>query len=486
MRSLADIGANVTWTAVATRGQRLVLSRFSSTNKDLQHGEFDAEMLSIIEIDTAGRIVAGVLFDPDDIVDAIEELDARYLAGEAAVHSETWSVIVASYAAIRRRELPATTTDFVDVDHRALAPIGPGDLKAYIWSTMELTQNFTTYIEAVHRLSLLGAVLTHVGIGTSDGFDAEWRMVIVAIVEGDRLSRFEIFDETDRDAALARFDELNHQVPQLENAASRAWARQAAAFNRRDLGDFLALTTADCRVEDRRKGLRAMFEGPARVNAAQATFEAPAGWRLDVQPIAIRGAHFALSRTCWRDASEPDQPITVELLALTEVGDGDLIRSTVSFDPDDINGAFAELTARWIASGEVEHPQAIEAHLKILQVLNRHDWDTYRARLADATGVNHRQLGAGATIADFIRSVDTVASLIPNFWVEPTNILRYSVSGAVGDLLAKGTSSDGADVEIPMLMLGLFDGDRLTHLETFDPDQRDLALARFDELTRPT
>jgi hypothetical protein len=37
-----------------------------------------------------------------------------------------------------------------------------------------------------------------------------------------------------------------------------------------------------------------------------------------------------------------------------------------------------------------------------------------------------------------------------------------------------------------MLMLGLFDGDRLTHLETFDPDQRDLALARFDELTRPT
>jgi hypothetical protein len=117
--------------------------------------------------------------------------------------------------------------------------------------------------------------------------------------------------------------------------------------------------------------------------------------------------------------------------------------------------------------------------------LNRHDWDEYTTSLADATYVNHRQLGSGETVGDYIASVTATASLIPNVWVEPAEILKCSASGAVGDMLVKGTSPDGVEVEIPMLMLGLFDGDHLTRFELFDPDQRDLALARFDELNRP-
>ena len=65
------------------------------------------------------------------------------------------------------------------------------------------------YIEAVHRLNNLGAVVTHVANGTSQqGFDAEWRIVNLVTVEGDLINRCEIFDEADLDAALARFDEL--------------------------------------------------------------------------------------------------------------------------------------------------------------------------------------------------------------------------------------------------------------------------------------
>ena len=45
--------------------------------------------------------------------------------------------------------------------------------------------------------------------GTSqEGFDAEWRMITFSTVEGDLISRCEVFDEADLDAALARFDEL--------------------------------------------------------------------------------------------------------------------------------------------------------------------------------------------------------------------------------------------------------------------------------------
>ena len=61
----------------------------------------------VIEIDADERIAAIVVFDLDDIDAAIAELDARYVAGEAAAHAHTWSVIAGAYAAINRHELPA-------------------------------------------------------------------------------------------------------------------------------------------------------------------------------------------------------------------------------------------------------------------------------------------------------------------------------------------------------------------------------------------
>ena len=63
-------------------------------------------MLGVVEINADGQIVAVVSFDLDDINAAFEELDTRYLAGEAAAHSHTWSVIAESYAALNRHELP--------------------------------------------------------------------------------------------------------------------------------------------------------------------------------------------------------------------------------------------------------------------------------------------------------------------------------------------------------------------------------------------
>ena len=58
------------------------------------------------------------MFDLDDIDAAFEELDARYLAGEAAAHAHTWSIIAGAFAALNRRELPADAPDLVSIDHR--------------------------------------------------------------------------------------------------------------------------------------------------------------------------------------------------------------------------------------------------------------------------------------------------------------------------------------------------------------------------------
>ena len=59
------------------------------------------------------------MFDPDDIDAAFEELDARYLAGEAAAAR---GHVVGHHAGITPRSTgancPPTTPDFVNIDHR--------------------------------------------------------------------------------------------------------------------------------------------------------------------------------------------------------------------------------------------------------------------------------------------------------------------------------------------------------------------------------
>jgi hypothetical protein len=160
------------------------------------------------------------------------------------------------------------------------------------------------------------------------------------------------------------------------------------------------------------------------------------------------------------------------------------VRHGVLFDPDDINGAFAELTARWIASGEVAHPEVIEKARQVNEAYNSHDWDAVAAREAGATYVNHRQLVSESpeTIDDHWLSIRTLASLIPDMWVEPAEIFMYSAIGLVSSVVVKGTTAEGTAIELPAVILIVFDGAQVMRMEAFDADQRDLALARFAEL----
>ena len=91
----------------------------------------------------------------------------------------------------------------------------------------------------MHRLSDLGAVTTRAARGTShQGFEAEWRGVDIIRVDGDLVNYGELYDETDIEAALARFDELSRPAPRLENAASQVWQRLNAYFSS---GDWAAM-----------------------------------------------------------------------------------------------------------------------------------------------------------------------------------------------------------------------------------------------------
>ena len=95
---------------------------------------FHVDLLWVVEIGADDRIAAWVMFDPDDFDAAMAELDARYLAGEAAANSQTWTVIASAFAGLNRGEFAATTPDFEDIDHRRAAPFAPGDLFEYLYA----------------------------------------------------------------------------------------------------------------------------------------------------------------------------------------------------------------------------------------------------------------------------------------------------------------------------------------------------------------
>ena len=447
------------------------------SGRDQRPDAFYTEALSILEIDADNRGAAKVVFDPDDIDSAIKELDARYLAGEAAAHSHTWSVIMQACAAIDRREIFATTADFVDIDHRSLAAIGSGDLMPYIRAALN-DGVYSIYIEAVHRLSDLGAVVTLVSSGTSqEGFDGEWRMTDIFTVEGDLISRCEIFDEADLDAALARFDELQPQAPRLENAASQVYERFQAHFATSDWDAIADMLTADLYSDDRRPvvggGIRpgrdAVIENLRAVTDVEVTNATSAA-------MATRGGRLALARARYsRGHGEPD-PFRVDFLQLVEIDAEDRITALIAFDANDIDAAFEELDARYLAGEAAPHAHAWSVIARFNDAFNRHEIPA-----TDWVTIDHRRLITADT-SDHSALIRDVWGLTPDLNIHIEAVHRLSSLGAVMTRELHGTSREGFEAEWRMIQLLTVEGDRISRSELFDEADLDAALARFDEL----
>lgn len=480
-RANAELGIAVaTSTVVATRGERLALARARYAGSAQGAVAFHADVLDIIEINTDEHIVARVTFGIDEIDTAFAELDARYLDGEATAYAHTWSLVAEAYAAFNRRESAATTPDWVNIDHRRGAAFAPGDMIAYLQAAWDDSPDTKIYIAAVHMLSHLGAVITHVAQGISqDGFDAEWRDIHLLTVTGELLNRCELFDEADLETALARFDELRRPARRPQNAATQARIRVTEAFNRRDLDAMAALAAVDGRYDDRRVGFR--DEGPAR-NAVRALIDTlPATWRLATEPIAIRGSRLGLTRDTYRDVGEPDRPITGEHLTLTELDENGLIRDGVLFDPDDYASAFQELEARYLAGEAAPYARTWSAVAAAYAALNRQELP---ARSRDFVDLDHRR---GTTIAsgDLTAYLEAAWENTARSDIFIEAVHRLSRSGAVVTHAALGTTGYGFDAEWRITTVLTVDGDLVNRVELFDEADLDAALARFDQLSRP-
>lgn len=474
LQATAEVGFTIIMSgAMATRGERLVLTRVRASGQDSEAVQNDA--LNVIEIDADQKVVAAVVFDLEDFDSAIAELDARYLAGEAAAYAHTWSVIANGRAALNRHELPPTTPDLVSVDHRRGAAYAPGDLIEYVRAGWELDQNIRTYFEVVHRISDLGAVVTHVARGVSrEGFDAEWRGVDILTVDGDMVNRCELFDETDLDVALARFEELQPQ-PRWENAAAQVVARYTAHFAARDWGGLAQVIADDISTDDRRRAANAGLRHGRAAEIANIRAVADVGiTHLTFAVIAVRGERLVLAHASGGD--DTPEGFAPELLGVFEIGSGSQIAAIVLFDLDDIDAAVAELDARYLAGEAAAHAQTWSVITGIYAAFNR-----YEMPAVDWVNVDHRQ-GMPFAPSDLGAALRSFWDLTPKFRIEIEAVHHLSDFGAAITHYSHGRSPEGVDVEWRMVQLLVVDGDRITRCELFDEDDLDAALARFEEL----
>ena len=399
------------------------------------------ELLGIGEIHADERIAAVVVFDLDDIEAAIAELDARYLAGEAAAHAHTWSVIVQAYAAINMHQSPATTLDWVNVDHRRLPTAQTGDMSANLRAGWDITTDFSIYIEAVQRLSNLGAVITHKAYGTShEGVDAEWRAIDLLTIDGGLINRGEIFDEADIDAAIARFEELNSRTPRLENAASQVVVRYQACFSGRDWDAMGELLADDIVTDDRRRVVNAGVREGRDTHIADLRAAAEVGAEnFSSSVIATRGQRLALARVSTRNRSFDE--IGAEILGLGEINADNRFVRHVVFDVDDIDAAFEELDARYVRGEGAAHAHTWSVMARSYAAANRRELPP---TTSDYIIVDHRLQHESRGLTDYLQAS---WDLIPDLRMYIEAVHRLSDDAGVVTLVLHGASQEGFDAE---------------------------------------
>ena len=173
----------------------------------------------------------------------------------------------------------------------------------------------------MHRLSNLGRSSPTPRFGTSqEGFDAEWRTIDLLTVDGDLISRCELFDEADVDAAHRPVRRARSPEQPLENAATRVDHQLFALFVEQALGrDGRAVCRRHLLLDDRRQGLRRLSTDRAtQINNVRA-IAALGVTDITQTPLALRGNRLCLSHVQYDIGDSRPDAFDAEMLAITEV-----------------------------------------------------------------------------------------------------------------------------------------------------------------------
>ena len=341
-RALLELGIDAARVdTIAVRGSRLSLARITVRF----NGMFEIAVLQVFELDNDGLLCRLAFFDEAELDAAIDELDARHVAGEGAVHAEVLRAAHAMGRLNRTNDFEEMrdllSPDFVSVDHRPLA-FGTLDRDHVLRAAGTVTDlglaDLTSLTRTVHVVGRAVLGVQHVRPVTEQGGQYDWSGPVVFLFDSElRVSRMETFAEGDFDLALARLDELGAadqtRPPYLDNAVMRAITVGGMAD--------AAVVADDLVVDDRRSGVSLPeLHGAEELVEASRAQEELFGPTV-IEPVAVRGDRLALVRT--RSVSESGFELVAYGIFETNVA-GQLC-AMVFFDETDLTTALEELDA---------------------------------------------------------------------------------------------------------------------------------------------
>lgn len=517
---------------LATRGERLALTRPVYEFSDADVGPSEIAFLILTEVDARGRIVANVRWDVEELDAAYAELDARGLAGGAAAHPRVAAYQRGFARGLAERDWKALAAlhapSLVARDHRL---VGWGELSgpdAYVGAMramVELAPDAQGRLDHV-RTAAHGLLAEVVWVGTRDGgaFESPFLWVVELDAEG-RAQRLDFYDPRHVDAARARFAEIDGNALQatvdrqasqttLDGTASQATLGGTPARPARRYDPFAALVKptlvtaamdgwlaaydagfatsrweamrpllAPGYVFDDRRRL-ALLHGDVELMLASLRERAASGARAEWTVVGAAGERIAIGRMLW-SGGPPDGRFEIEYLAVVEVDAAGLIVANVLYDLDDSRAALRDAWARWAAI-EPDVTPAVTLVTTAVDAFAARDRERLRPIFTDDVVVeDHRQSGIGRIEgADpYVEAVAVLWELASDHqlelgWFWPA-VERH---GFVATLNRFGTLPDGGPFDSPGLWLCVVTGDRIARAELFEVDDVDRAVARLAEL----
>jgi ketosteroid isomerase-like protein/tetratricopeptide (TPR) repeat protein len=474
---IAAQGIRVTRTPLATAGDRLALEHHHYWIGAMDAPESELESLAVTEIDAEGRAAAVVIFDSDDRRAASIEMRSRFVRDRGAA---PWMEAFARAA--RDHDLAgcraALPQDFVFHDRRR---VGAGRLERedYVaWLESLFEQSPDALLEPIYYLAVekYGSLAIARNFGTLRS-GGRFENVYVQIATP---SAAELFELDDLELARARFAELRPDPLRIPpNAASLTGDRLQQAIDARDWDGLREMCAPAMQYEDRRRG--SLLAGDREMFVASAAVYVSNQERMRRTLLATAGDRLSLTRLR-RSGATPDVAAwEMETLSLIELDAEGRIARVLAFDPDERRAASLEMFERYARSEAARSIPA--ATLEGIRAMNAHDLERLRAVLPrDFVLDDHRRTGLGRIEGGaFIESLAAVFAESRGWTVETLHVLAAEPHGELAMARAFGTLASGGEFEAVYLRI-------LAHpsrMELFEPEDLELARARFAEL-RPS
>jgi len=494
---------------VASLGESLALQRLQLTAAGVSGGRFDVasyeiEQIVVAEVNAAAGVRAYEIFAPQQLGDAIVRLYSRYaeLLPEGAERTRA-EVIARSVAASLRhsnepaelaRYRPVLAANFELADHRLLGTWSartPNEHVRNLASWQGVTTGAVFHTGDVLALEpsalLLSRTLSGAASASGGAFERPF-LVLFAFDEAGLVAREEYFDVGGESAALARFDELTARVAprQLKhpfaNAASRSVQRGVAALEAHDWAGFAALISPQFRIFDRTAFAKLDASREEWLAGFRQQVEMTSG-PLEPRVLATRGERLVLVQMVWQGAAGDVGPSEIEWLLIIEVdARGDQL-AIVSFDPHDLDAAYAELDARFEAGEGRENSRAVGFAAAFQRAFAQRDWAALAAIVApEVVARNHRTVGWGTLRgpAEYVPALRELVALAPDATLRSDH-LRCAERGLLWEFAWRGMREGGA-FETPLVTVTELDESaRQSRLDVWDAGAPE-ARARFAEI----